>query len=41
MPVVLLTHQVREKAVNEAIRRIEALESIKGTVVRLRMETLS
>jgi homoserine dehydrogenase len=41
VPVVLLTHQVRERAVNDAIRRIEALESIKGTVVRLRMETLS
>ena len=39
--VVLLTHIAREKDINAAIRRIEALSSIHGKVVRIRMEALN
>ncbi|GAB4361539.1 MAG: homoserine dehydrogenase [Gammaproteobacteria bacterium] len=38
VPVILLTHRVRERAVNEAMRRIEALESITAPVQRIRVE---
>ncbi len=41
LPIIMLTQRVRERAVNEAIAGIEALDSVKGAVVRLRMETLS
>jgi homoserine dehydrogenase len=39
--VVILTHLVVEKQVNQAIAAIEALESVAGKVVRLRMEGLN
>ena len=39
--IIMLTHRVIEKNMNEAIRRIEALESIKGEIMRIRMETLN
>ena len=38
--LVLLTHQAREKDINAAIARIEALPVIDGAVVKLRMESL-
>ena len=38
--VVILTHLVVERNVNEAIRRIEALSSIPAPVVRIRLEEL-
>ncbi len=38
--VVMLTHVAKERAINAAIERIEALPSIQGRVVRLRVETL-
>ena len=38
--VIMLTHRIREKQMNEAIRRIEALDAISGTVTRIRLETL-
>ena len=38
--VVILTHRVVERNVNEAIRRIEALETIPAPVVRIRLEQL-
>jgi homoserine dehydrogenase len=38
--IIMLTHVVREQRMNEAIRRIEALESISGKVTRIRLETL-
>ncbi|MBI1195820.1 MAG: homoserine dehydrogenase [Gammaproteobacteria bacterium] len=41
LPVVMLTHRVREAQMDEAIRRIEALESIRGHVTRIRIETLN
>jgi homoserine dehydrogenase len=39
--IVLLTHVAREKAVNAAMARIEALSSIAGKVTRIRMEELN
>ena len=41
VPLVMLTHSVIEKHMNEAIARIEALDSIRGPVVRIRMEHLA
>ncbi|MEW6677888.1 MAG: homoserine dehydrogenase [Pseudomonadota bacterium] len=38
--VVILTHLAREKDVNGAIHKIEALDSIHGKVTRIRMEEL-
>jgi len=39
--VVILTHVAREKDVNAAIHKIEALGSIHGKVTRIRMEELN
>jgi len=41
VPVILLTQKVVEKNMNEAIRKIEALESISGQVRRIRVESLA
>ena len=38
--LVMLTHRVREGQMNDALARIEALDSIYGEVVRIRMEHL-
>jgi len=38
--IILLTHRVKEKNMNQAIKEIEALECILGTVTRIRMENL-
>ena len=40
VPVIMLTHRVKERRMNEAIRRIEALSAIAGKVARIRRETL-
>jgi len=40
LPIVMLTHQVREQAMNAAIAEIEALETVRAAVVRMRVETL-
>jgi homoserine dehydrogenase len=40
LPVILLTHKVRERELNDAIGQIEALPTISGAVKRIRMETL-
>lgn len=39
--IVILTHRVRESHIDTAIRAIEALHSVDGQIVRLRMETLN
>jgi homoserine dehydrogenase len=39
--LVMLTHRVIEGQMNTAIARIEALDSVQGAVVRIRMESLS
>ncbi len=41
VPVVMLTHRVREAQMNDAIARIEALDAIDGSVTRIRVEALS
>lgn len=39
--VIMLTHRVIEKKMNDAIVGIERLDSVEGNVTRIRMETLS
>jgi homoserine dehydrogenase len=39
--IIMLTHVVREKQVDAAIARIEALPVVSGKIVRLRLEELS
>lgn len=41
VPVVILTHQVNEQNMKCAISEIEALETVTGSVMRIRLETLS
>ena len=41
LPVIMLTHRIRERQMDEAIRQIEALDSIRGNVTRIRIETLN
>ena len=38
--IIMLTHQVQEKQMNQAIAKIEALDTINGAVKRIRMEIL-
>jgi homoserine dehydrogenase len=38
--LILLTHRVRERQMNRAIAQLEALDAIRGEVVRIRMESL-
>jgi len=38
--IIMLTHIVMEKQMNEAIAQIEKLDAISGSVTRIRMETL-
>ena len=38
--IILLTHRVREGDMNEAIRDIEALDTVKAPVTRIRLESL-
>lgn len=40
VPVIMLTHRVREQRMNEAIARIEALAAICAPVMRMRVEYL-
>jgi homoserine dehydrogenase len=39
--IILLTHQVRENHIDAAIKRIESLPTVLGSVTRLRMEELN
>jgi homoserine dehydrogenase len=41
VPLIMLSHRVLERQMNEAIARIEDLDSVKGEVVRIRMENLA
>jgi homoserine dehydrogenase len=38
--IIMLTHEAREKHVNEAIRAIEGLPVVTGQVTRIRLENL-
>ena len=40
VPVIILTHRIREGQMTDAISRIEALDSIQGKVTRIRLESL-
>ncbi len=40
VPVILLTHRVREAAMNRAIEAIENLDTVTAPVTRIRVETL-
>jgi homoserine dehydrogenase len=40
VPIIMLTQPVRERNMNEAIRRIETLEPIEGKIMRIRLEVL-
>ena len=37
VPVIILTHEVKEATMNEAIRRIEALDAVDEKVTRIRV----
>ena len=39
--IIMLTHKVQEKCMNEAITMIESLDAVAGEVMRIRMESLS
>mgnify|MGYP000597377976 CR=1 FL=1 len=41
VPLVMLTHSVTERIMDETIAKIEALPRINGPVVRIRMEHLN
>lgn len=41
VPVILLTQMIVEKNMNEAIRQIEALDTVNGKVRRIRVESLA
>jgi homoserine dehydrogenase len=41
VPMILVTHRVREAQINEAIAALEALEGVTGKVVRIRVEQLN
>lgn len=41
VPLIMLTHRVREGRMNQAIARIEDLEPVTGKVVRIRTEQLA
>ncbi len=40
VPVIILTHEIEEKRMNEAIKQIESLQNISGEVTRIRVEQL-
>lgn len=40
LPVIMLTHRVQERKMSQAIEAIEALDTVSGSVHRIRMETL-
>ncbi len=41
VPIIFLTQKVLEKNMNEAIAQIEKLDSVSGSVARIRLETLA
>ncbi|MNL76101.1 hypothetical protein D3C87_2020110 [compost metagenome] len=41
VPMILVTHRVIEKRINDAITALEALQDVVGSVVRIRVEQLN
>ena len=39
--IILLTHRTVEKNVDDAIAKIEALPTVRGKIVRIRLEELA
>jgi len=39
--IILLTHRSVERSVVDAIARIEALPTVRGAIVRIRLEALA
>ncbi|MGY6216198.1 homoserine dehydrogenase [Methylolobus aquaticus] len=40
LPIIMITHRVLERELNAALAQIEALDTIQGPAVRIRLETL-
>jgi len=40
VPIIILTHRVREKSMNEAIAALEALDEVSSPLMRIRVEHL-
>jgi homoserine dehydrogenase len=40
VPLIMLTHRVREARMNSALERIGAMDAVQGEIMRIRMETL-
>ncbi|MCM2131642.1 homoserine dehydrogenase [Larsenimonas rhizosphaerae] len=40
VPIIMLTHRTRESSMNEAIRQLESLADVAGSVTRIRVENL-
>ena len=38
MPIVILTHSVREAVMNEALLAVQALPDVVGEIMRIRVE---
>jgi len=41
VPIIILTYRVREQQMNRALEQIEALDSVRGKVMRIRLEHLA
>ncbi|MEJ2115133.1 MAG: ACT domain-containing protein, partial [Gammaproteobacteria bacterium] len=41
VPIVILTHEVSEQNMNQAIAEVENLEAVTSKIMRIRLETLS
>jgi homoserine dehydrogenase len=41
VPIIMITHKILERELNAALSQIESLETVKGPVVRIRLETLT
>lgn len=40
MPLVIVTHEAREEAMQRAVREIDALDVVEGSLQLIRMEDL-
>ena len=41
LDIIMLTHQTRERNIDAAIEKMEQMETVVGTVTRIRLESLS
>ena len=40
VPLIMLSHRIKEARMNRALARIEVLDAVNGDIVRIRMEGL-